>query len=376
MISKGRNFSSAQSTKALQNPKPKVLHQAPIYLPIYGCASTSIPSSQTVTDIMDNKTSRDNISGFESSEKYARLEDLLRQTITLAEEIVESRPHETLAPSATSHQLPAECITLWKTSRSGPVSSPYYTHLSSPVVANRKRLYTGEDSESGTSVAPTPSAASSIQEPFSPGSLALSLDAIVEGKRCDSEMCCLDTSSTANLASGRIPELAMSPRPSMPSTILDSQHAHHLTDGIKPSQGMGGFGERSIQSQVPPRWHTCTLPVTSSVRTREILCSPAPSVSSAFVKVEAVLPCRIFGGTNVGATSWNSEGSYITIRWPPLDVASGNGMEDTSGHVRGHEHRPQARSERSLQNLIDEWDYSAGPLELEERKGGEMHVEK
>ncbi|KAI7784889.1 hypothetical protein LA080_008920 [Diaporthe eres] len=142
------------------------------------------------------------------SDRYERLEELLRQTLTLAGEIAEDE----------GRPLPGECIIVRRRSDSDP-GGGNRQDIRSRLLKRRKALKfdASEDSQSQSQ-----SPASSVQEPFSPGSLAVSLDAVVEkGKTSDNDLCVLDNAS-ATSAVARFAE-PLSNRSSLPSTD-EGQH--------------------------------------------------------------------------------------------------------------------------------------------------------
>lgn len=118
-------------------------------------------------------------------DRYERLEELLRQTLVLAGETAEDQ----------GRPLPGECIILRKRSNSDP-GGANRKDVRRSLLKRRKALKLDESEDSQS-----PSPASSVQEPFSPGSLAVSLDAVVEkGKTSDGDLCVLDNASTTSIA--------------------------------------------------------------------------------------------------------------------------------------------------------------------------------
>lgn len=120
-----------------------------------------------------------------SSDRYERLEELLRQTLMLAGEIAgdEGRP------------LPGECIIVRRRSNSDPTGGNRQD-IRSGLLKRRKALKFDESEDSQSQ---SQSPASSVQEPFSPGSLAVSLDAVVEkGKTSDNDLCVLENASATS----------------------------------------------------------------------------------------------------------------------------------------------------------------------------------
>lgn len=126
----------------------------------------------------------------QASDKYARLSELLRQTLTLASEIAEDK----------GHSLPGECIIVQRRTNSDPTEahpSESYRQDIRRSLLDRKKALKLDDSED--SQVPSPSPGSSVQEPFSPGSVAVSLDAVVEkGKTSGDDLCILDNASATS----------------------------------------------------------------------------------------------------------------------------------------------------------------------------------
>lgn len=117
-------------------------------------------------------------------DKYERLEALLRQTLTLAGEITDDK----------GRPLPGECIIVRRRSNSDPTGASRQDIRRS--LLKRRKAFNIDESEDSQSQSP----ASSVQEPFSPASLAVSLDAVVEkGKTSDDDLCVLDTGSAASV---------------------------------------------------------------------------------------------------------------------------------------------------------------------------------
>lgn len=153
-----------------------------------------------------SKPSPDNEDG--GSDKYERLEELLRQTLTLAGEIAEDK----------GRPLPGECLVVRRSSNSDPTGENRQD-ISSRMLKRRKDLKFDESEDSQSQ---SQSPASSIQEPFSPGSLAVSLDAVVEkGKTSDNDFCVLDNASTTS-AVARLAE-----PPSNRTSLLSTDEGQH-----------------------------------------------------------------------------------------------------------------------------------------------------
>lgn len=143
-----------------------------------------------------------------SSDRYERLEELLRQTLTLAGEIAEDE----------GRPLPGECIIVRRRSNADPTGSNRQD-IRFRLLKRRKALKLDESEDSQSQ---SPSPASSVQEPFSPGSLAVSLDAVVEkGKTSDNDLCVLD-SAPATSAVARFAE-----SPSNRSSLLSTDEGQY-----------------------------------------------------------------------------------------------------------------------------------------------------
>lgn len=121
------------------------------------------------------------------SDNCKRLEELLRQTLTLAGEIADDK----------GRCLPGECIVVKRRSNSDPTGANRQDIRHS--LLKRRKAFNIEECEHSQSQSQSP--ASSVQEPFSPASLAVSLDAVMEkGKTSDDDLCVLDTASAASVA--------------------------------------------------------------------------------------------------------------------------------------------------------------------------------
>lgn len=140
------------------------------------------------------------------SDKYKRLEELLRQTLTLAGEIAEDK----------GLPLPGECIVVRRRSNSEPTGANLQ-NIRLSLLKRRKALKSDESEDS-----PSPSPASSVQEPFSPGTVAVSLDAVVEkGKTSNDDLCVLENASTTSVGA-RFAE-----PPSNRSSLLSTDDGQH-----------------------------------------------------------------------------------------------------------------------------------------------------
>lgn len=153
-----------------------------------------------------SKPNPDNEDG--GSDKYERLEELVRQTLTLAGAIAEDK----------GRRLPGECIIVRRRSNSEPTGANRQD-IRFSLLKRRKAL---KSDESEDSPSPSPSPASSVQEPFSPGTVAVSLDAVVEkGKTSGNDLCVLDNASVTS-ATARFAE-----SPSNRSSLLSTDEGQH-----------------------------------------------------------------------------------------------------------------------------------------------------
>lgn len=372
---------------------------------------------------------RDNDTEF--SEKCGRLEQLLHQALALAGEIAEDEARQ--RARSNGHLPGGACIIIR--------NAPGFDDIGAMRHAARHRfsnLGIFPDHGEERQVIQCTSAAPSVQEPFSPGTLAQSLDAIVEGEgsRSDSGSCFLDSGSTTAFAS-RSPELPssktsglvsiaeagedgaterrpslfqttatgsprgrqsltpppsrttskqtrLSPQPaespgplarsaSTQSCPLPARHEPSPpladTTGLttstspspSPSPGHKGRGDddtaRNGEDHIPPsRWHVRIVPVPSPPS----LGAPWSTSPPAFVKLEAVFPCRSSADDGAEPSpAWGGEGSYIIMGRPLADVYPGvSHFQDYgigSRDVRGE----------MLQEYVDEWDdYAAEALGL------------
>ncbi|KAK7726116.1 hypothetical protein SLS63_007793 [Diaporthe eres] len=267
-----------------------------------------------------------------SSDRYERLEELLRQTLTLAGEIAEDE----------GRTLTGECIIVRRRSNSDPTGGNRQD-IRSRLLKRRKALKFDESEDSQSQ---SQSPASSVQEPFSPGSLAVSLDAVVEkGKTSDNDLTPAHESPQGSPTRSRTPK------------------SHQNSDTVlKKSQKIEGErskGENTAANQPsPPNWHIRIVPVTSSRDSG----SPAPS-SPTLMKLEAVFPLK--ASTEGNATSsleCNGEPSCILISRQPMDSSP----ESPRPRVDGED--ILAAQEKSLREIIHEWQYDAESPGVEERK--------
>lgn len=341
---------------------------------------------------MDNNHSQDDTDASSPEEKYARLEDLLRETLALAAEIASAKgPSKPTPPAAANdqhrqhdnHHVPGTNQRKASTPASGePAHDKTSTRHNSTSTSlhdlyrpRRRPGQSGDETEQDGS----PSASSSaVQEPFSPGSLALSLDAIVEGKKAGDDdektappdLCCLGDAS-------RIPESP--PQPTRAALSRGPVAADQPDSRLVVAQravplGVGGENVM-VSPQSSPRWQVRIIPVPSRPR-EPISCPPEISISPAVVKLEAVLPYRLFSDGNSAPEGWGSEDSYIIIGPPPMVCAGTSPAAGDTGVMEEKNPLGCPETERdfqtvhdmSLQDLIDDWEYAAGTPEVEDAK--------
>ncbi|KUI72870.1 hypothetical protein VM1G_08450 [Cytospora mali] len=363
----------------------------------------------------------------ECTEKCGRLEQLLREVLALAGEIAEEKGQER---AKSVDDLPGECIILRKASVANPTGAKQRTRRHS-----FPRPINFGDVERESEESQDPPAESSVQEPFSPGTLALSLDAMVEGDSSDSGSCILDSGSSTPFAN-RLPEPN---KKSSLSSIEEVKEPGAITRPPSPLQITPTEGSPELRRRAPPppppskttstqtpaspyspdclrvrdrssstqscplpgshaplcrgmvnsrhsmdgplspmkgainRYETTggtdqTLPCRWQVRIVPIPCFPSPGVppstTPAFVKLEAVFPYRFFADGNAASPPGrSSEGSYIIIGRPPLELHPGDPHSQDCGQDF------QAVPEKSLQDYIDEWDdFAAGTPEVDDAR--------
>lgn len=373
----------------------------------------------------------------EASDRHERLQDLLQQTLALAGEIAEDE----------GRVLPGECIIVHTRSNSDPVGAqPPGAHrqdIRHSLLERRKALKL-DDSEDSPIQSPSP--ASSVQEPFSPDPVAVSLDAVVEkGKTSDNDLCVLDnvsaTSAAARFAepsSNRSSVLSAdegqfslaaqtsssqlipnqnSPkrlqRPYFPQRntsmiVHNGQDASAgasmetvLAQQIKQNARTERSGRRTtparefslrspahyrppishqnsdIVAEKPqksneyqeghtaahhyssrPKWQVRILPIASSRGQGSTTYS-----SPTLVKFEAVFPLKATAeGNTMPSLSYNGESSYFIIGQPPMDSSPESPFPQTVREETSIDH------EKTLQDLIDEWEYDAVAPGVEDKK--------
>lgn len=247
----------------------------------------------------------------------------------------------------------------------------------------------GSWDSSGASAGSSPS---SVQEPFSPETLAQSLDAVVEGaekeKRRAAKRLRETTGSRPDSAPPTRTSVAAPPPPYSPSPGPE-----------RPSQGSRLFPSLQTSEAAEPRlagtsrWYVRIVPLVQRAG-QEITSSsaclepPPPPGTPMFMKLEAVFPYPCFAAADGAASSveddaavttgWDSEGSYIIIgRRPPVVDLSPADDDDDETHFRScadyrRDHvAPQDRHRQSLQDYIEEWEREAGLTEAETEGSGE-----
>lgn len=334
------------------------------------------PKTELIPSPAENKPSppqEDDDPKASLAEKYARLEDLLRQTLALAGEISETKtplkPVEPYTAGGMHAHLPGECIVLRRTTeqpargaasfdvrRRSSASYPRRTGSGSSSGSNNnngnsKRRKVIAARTRSTTVAPVPGSSSDdselddsaiasssasvgsafVQEPFSPRSLVLSLDAVVEGNcPMGEELVCLDVGSVVPDSPPQTRAVVASPPPP-PSTPAfeptrgSSRPPPLLSHSIEEEEAEEEEGCRPRTPASPPAgWHVRIVPVAFGGSPGQETASGGSS-SPALVKLEAVFPYRFFAADalesdSLGAeTGWSSEGSYIIIgRRPPV----------------------------------------------------------
>ncbi|ROW07632.1 hypothetical protein VPNG_06872 [Cytospora leucostoma] len=324
-----------------------------------------------MSSISSNQRHEDN----DSSDKYEQLEGLLHQVFVLAGEIAEDKAQQR---TRSDGQLPGECIVLRKEA-TGPVPTGTEQQTIEHILPETSSFLDEiEEEENGSQ---GPSAAPSVQEPFSPGTLALSLDAIVEDDT-GTEGSFNDSGSNTSLASPRSPEtpnknhallsieevqeydtiaqhgsslnlrtaaessIGHERRAPPPSKATNTQApaspqscpasdnhtsscqipgSSELTLDMPQSPGAGREDHYDTTDGAyhspPSRWRVRIVPVTKS-------CSPTDgslsSISPTLVKLEAVFPYRSFVDSKAASSpAWSREDSYIIIGRPPVHASPG-----------------------------------------------------
>lgn len=375
----------------------------------------------------------------EASDRYERLEELLQQTLALASEIAED----------AGRALPGERIIVHRRSNSDPVGSqPSGAHRQDirRSLLERRNALKLDDSEDSPAHSPSP--ASSVQEPFSPDPVAVSLDAVVEkGRTSDNDLCVLDNVS-ATSAAGRFAEpssnrssvlstdegqFGLAAQTSLPQLIPNenspkrlqrpsfpqrntSMLVHNSQESsvgasmetvLAPQIKQNARTERSERRMTPapefllrspahyrppisdqnsdiaaeklqksdecqeghtvahnysyrPKWHVRILPVASSRgRGRGSTTRSSPTL----MKFEAVFPFKASAEGNVmPSLSYNGESSFFIIGQPPVDSSPESPRPQTVGEETSVDH------EKTLQDLIDEWEYDAVAPGVEDKK--------
>lgn len=316
---------------------------------------------------------------FSADEKYGHLEDLLRRTLSLAGEIAEDLSNQHLSGATTAsfgHSRNCEeYIVLQKTPRIA--SEPKFHNRRQSSTSHRHRKIGPSDDSQGDST--SPSAASSMQEPLSPGSLAMSLDAIIEGKRSD-----IPLVKNPNLITDRLPESTSlsrattsqtqaSPQFPTPGSALDqdtmSQSAASAPIPIPgPPRSRPSASHRTSSlglEDAPSRPHEWQVRVVSvsPKREPELSSSPLKTPSMpAFVKLEAVFPYRFFVDRHAAAR-WSGEGSYIIIGKLTVEDEEQSLLSPDECE---REFAPP--TERSLRDFVEDWEGTVNELRATEER--------
>lgn len=375
------------------------------------------------------------------AEKYARLESLLRQTLALAGEISEiktplkpARPYARPYTAGDTHtHLPRDCIILRKTSSAAmtsasgagtggfdvrrhsatayPRSVPRRSFGSSgccrggPNTRSSVSIRIGDDDHdrnrhsgepegwdsSGASAGSSPS----VQEPFSPETLAQSLDAVVvgAGKRRPKRR---ETTAGCRLAGNRPdpapPTRSSTAAPPPPPYTPSPAPERPASPGFFPSLQTSEIEEQRLAGT--PRWHVRIVPLLQragqEASSYSCLEPPPPPGTPVFMKLEAVFPYPCFAAADGAAptdegnaaaaaavmTGWDSEGSYIIIgRRPPVvdlsPVDDENEMHLQSCEDYRRDHMSKEGREQSLQDYIEEWERATGVAEAEMEGSGD-----
>lgn len=173
---------------------PDRLH---IYQPITLSNHKRIIFTDPPISMSSNRSDNDNA----LSQKCRRLEDLLHQALTLASAIAEDQAPPDSALSAG--HIRGEDTTQLKASTPDPAGANQHQARHIFPGTQNDEAVDPKDKRGDTQTSPPP--ASTVQEPFSPGTLALSLDAMVEGDTPDggdcASSCCLDNSGPSSSSS-------------------------------------------------------------------------------------------------------------------------------------------------------------------------------
>lgn len=250
----------------------------------------------------------DDDSGF--SEKCERLEALLYRVFALAGEIAEDQG---LVSPRPADELPGECIIL----RKGSV--PDATGARQHHICHRfpgTLNYEGVEEERDGSR--SPSAASAVQEPFSPGALALSLDAMVEGDSSDNASCCLDSGSATPFAS-------RSPEKSTESSCLSSNEgvgepgATILNSSSLQANSRAGSLEQQRRTTPPSKVASAQKPA-----------SP-PVVENPEVRVGSVATQICYLPGSHAPPRQNTDTSRLTAYTSSSPTVTGGNQNETTG---------------------------------------------
>lgn len=315
-------------------------------------------------------------------QKYARLESLLLQTLALAGDIARTKnaPESHTTDASRPARRQADYIILRKTFRTPdrpsesandhPGTNKTSSDASSAAISHPRSeatspgpIHPAEDSEPGDNGSAVTSPPSPIQEPFSPRTLARSLDAVVEGGRPPggfggSE----DEEEAALLPSGLdegvgttglmtpISSVAVSPPPPTPASvpvrsasrsssawggpIREEEDEEGADEGEEVLENDDEDSERHPQAcGVFPRWWQVRIAPLGFDNTFEHDSAESTSASTSFsvtpatsaiMKLEAVFPCQdlMSNGINshdaAAAPTRSGEGSYIVIARQPI----------------------------------------------------------
>ncbi|KAI3400102.1 hypothetical protein diail_4332 [Diaporthe ilicicola] len=253
----------------------------------------------------------------EGPDKHERLEELLRQTLTLAGEIAEGK----------GRRQAGECIVLRKRSNSD-LAGEERPDIGRGLLKRRNDLMVQE----------------SLVEPSTE---TLMPQQVTENPRNE------------RLGGSRTPSQGL---PQGSSAVSRSPRSHRASEpALKKPQKVEEKSEQhtsTANKTLLPKWHVKILPVTSA---RE---PSNPTLSSpCLVEFEAVFPLKALAESNAASSlAYYSETSYITIGPAPIGPSPG------SGRPRADEEIIQLSDEKLLQKFIDEWEYDAEASGVDESR--------
>lgn len=323
-----------------------------------------------------------NNSSSSPSEKYARLQDLLRQTLSLAGEIAEelsSQGSSIYSARAAADTCFSDERNVYRKFSRAASEPPFGLRRQLSTNHSRRKLRRSDDSGQDSS---SLSAVSSMQEPFSPGSLAMSLDAIVEGKKSD-----IPLVENSNFIADRLPESfpltrattsqgpASTENPSPGSTLGQDYMSRSVASAPIPIPGpprsrpsashrasSPGLGFNADYPSPLPEWHIQILPASDCLEPELSTSPPKMSTMPAFVKLEAMFPYRFFSDSHAVA-HWSGEGS---------NMINGRTHVEDEGYCPSNlyegEHELGSSTERSLRNFIEDWEGTVSDLETSEER--------